>query len=276
MRVAGRIQARTCGVGRSFAKVGMRDKSGLWTKNVTIMALAWGLLLVTFLLPNVRLDGGFSRWLVRLTLSAGVPGAVAISLVGIALLTYHSGVPWKLLLQRLATHVTVLAVLLGGGAAVNEWVIKPALSVPRPNIERLAEEQALGMTAEEFYASMDKQQRRGYLRQVLMDPAFHSIALDASVRDHWIHETGYSLPSGHAFTAMLLAGYFLGMGSGVVERWRRRVFYLLPVWAVAIGCSRVLLRVHRPSDVVWGGGIGISLAVVGVCLSRWLSRERRR
>ena len=238
------------------------------------MALAWGLLLITFLLPEVRLDGGFSRWLVRLTLTAGVPGAVAISLAGMTLLIGRAGLPWKRLLQGLTAHVAVLAVLLGGGALVNERLIKPALAVPRPNIVQLAEDVSFGVTAEEFYASMSKQQRRGYLRQVLMDPAFHSIPLDATVRDHWIHETGYSMPSGHAFTAMLLAGYFLGMGSGLVGRWRRKLLYILPVWAAAIGCSRVLLRVHRPVDVLLGGGIGILLAAAGVWLSRRLLPER--
>ncbi len=257
----------------------MHRKSGLWIKSVTIVAFAWGLLLITFLLPQIRLDGGFARWLVRLTLTAGVPGAIAFGLAGVAVLTARAGVHWKRLLQQIGVHVAVLAVLLGGGALVNERVIKPALAVPRPNIVRLAEEEALGVTAEQFYASMNQQQRRGYLRQVLMDPAFHSIALDAAVRDHWIHETGYSMPSGHAFTAMLLAGYFLGVGSELVGRWRRKLLYILPVWAVAIGCSRVLLRVHRPVDVLLGGGIGILLAAVGVWLSRRLlleqgSRER--
>jgi len=255
----------------------MHRKSRSWIKIVaTIMPLAWGLLLIAFLLPEVRLDGQLSRWLIRLTFTAGVPGAVLISLVGIAVLICRAGVSPKVLFRQGVVHIAVLVVLLGGGALVNERLIKPALAVPRPNIVWLGEEEALGMTAEQFYASMNKQQRRGYLHQVLTDPAFHAIRLNAEVRDHWIHETGYSLPSGHTLAAMLLATYFLAMAAACTKRWRRRVFYLLPVWAVAIGCSRVLLRVHRPSDVVWGGGIGISLAVVGVCLSRWLSRERRR
>ena len=41
--------------------------------------------------------------------------------------------------------VLTVAIFVGGGAAINEHIIKPELKLPRPNIEWLAGEQGLGL-----------------------------------------------------------------------------------------------------------------------------------
>jgi len=253
----------------------MRRTPARWiTKPSAIMIASWLMLLPTYALPGIRLDEAFSVWLCRLTGTAGVTGAGLIGLALVGLLVIRAALSWKHLLQETLVHILVLALVLGGGALANEYLIKNSLAIPRPNIVWLAEEDALGMAAEQFYASMSKRERQAHLQQVLTDPSFDVVRLTPHVREHWIHETGFSLPSGHAFTAMLLATYFLWMGSALV--WQRWLLYLLPGWALLVAWSRVLLGVHRPEDVLWGGLLGIMLGAVAVMVSRRLLRRWRR
>jgi phosphatidylglycerophosphatase B len=220
-----------------------------------------------FFLPTIRLNTTFSVCLYWLTSTAGVTGAILIGLTLVGLLAFRAPPSWRRCLREIAVHVAVLTFLLGGGVLINEHLIKDSLAVHRPNIVQLTEEDALGMTAEQFYSSMDKLERRRYLHQVLTDASFDTISLTAKVRDHWIHETGYSLPSGHAFAAMLLATHFLAMGAVFAGGRRRWAFHVLPWWAGLVAWSRVLLGVHRPEDVVWGGLLGVLLGALGSWLS---------
>lgn len=61
----------------------------------------------------------------------------------------------------------------------------------------------------------------------------------------------FSFPSGHTSAAFLLAfiawQYSLVLGS------------VLFIWATLVGCSRVLLGVHFPTDIVAGASLGISI-----------------
>jgi len=72
--------------------------------------------------------------------------------------------------------------------------------------------------------------------------------------------SGYSFPSSHAvnnFAGATVLSYFLP-----------RARWWLFGFASTIGCSRVIVGVHYPSDVVGGGVIGM---IVGVCVV-WLFR----
>ena len=146
---------------------------------LAIMMVAWAMLLLASLLPRADLATTFAARLCRLSSTAGVTGAILIGLVLVGLLAFRTTPSWRCGLQEVLIHVAVLAVLLGGGALANEYLIKDSLAVHRPNIVRLAEEDALGMTAEQFYSSMDRRERQGYLYQVLTDPGFDAIALTA-------------------------------------------------------------------------------------------------
>src|SRR6185436_8236458 len=88
------------------------------------------------------------------------------------------------------------------------------------------------------------------------------------VRGHWIAETGYSFPSGHSFSAMLFATYFLALGLTYFSGRRLWVFYLLAVWAVAVCFSRPILRVHSPTDVCVGAIEGVLAGVLAFLLVR--------
>ncbi|MEM6988675.1 MAG: phosphatase PAP2 family protein [Pseudomonadota bacterium] len=66
----------------------------------------------------------------------------------------------------------------------------------------------------------------------------------------------FSFPSGHTMAAFLLATLLhtaLGMSAVVVY-----------TWAMLVGCSRVVLGVHFPSDIVVGAVLGIGIAMIGV------------
>ncbi|MFC2077331.1 phosphatase PAP2 family protein [Candidatus Bipolaricaulota bacterium] len=236
-------------------------------RTLRVMAVAWAGLLVSLWLPSVNLDSSFAVWVVRWTNTGDVTWTVLIGLAFAGILIFRRAVPWRRRLLEVLIHLLVLALLQGGGALINEYLIKRSLAVPRPNIVWLAEEDALGTTPEQFYASMGTHARRAYLEEVLADSGFDAIALSDEVRDHWILETGYSLPSGHASSAMLLSTYFMAMGILFLGRRHCWIFYLLPLWAVVVGWSRVLLRVHRPEDVVLGGLQGVALGVVAIAVA---------
>ncbi|MBU1049006.1 phosphatase PAP2 family protein [Candidatus Bipolaricaulota bacterium] len=246
-------------------------------KALVVMLIAWASLLITYGLPSIELSTTFSEGVIQWTRTGGVAGSAFVSVMFIGLLVFRRSLAWRRRWQEILIHIVILAVLQGGGALINEQGIKRAVAMPRPNIVWLADQDALGMTARQFYTSMNARERRSYLEHVLEDPGFHVITLTEEVRDHWIHETGYSFPSGHAFSAMLSATYFLAMGMSLIADRRRFIFYVLPVWALLVAWSRVLLRVHRPFDVVIGGLLGIVLAVLAYELARrWLDKGRGR
>jgi phosphatidylglycerophosphatase B len=221
-----------------------------------------------FRLPHIDLTGWLAvaaYWVAESGSPRGIP------LIGIALTALLVSRPGITLKQRaVEAFVIVLSVtiLLGGGAYVNEHVIKPAFAVSRPNILELAqtppEAPILKISAEAFYALPSKSARSKYLKTVLT-PEFR---LHERVREHWIAETGFSFPSDHSFSAMMFAVFFLAMGLSHFSHKRLWVFYLLPVWAVAVCFSRPILRVHSPTDVCIGSLEGTLAGMLAFLLVR--------
>ena len=165
-----------------------------------------------------------------------------------------------------------LGVLVGGSAWLNEHVVKPAVAAPRPDIRLLAADGLLGMAPTDFYQRGDKAARSHYLEQVLV-PTPASLDLSPAVRDHWIKETGYSFPSGHSLSSMLVTTAFLGLALLLLPPLRRRWVYVLIPWALGVCYSRAILRVHMPLDIFSGALIGMVLGVVTfLLLRRVLSR----
>lgn len=84
-------------------------------------------------------------------------------------------------------------------------------------------------------------------------------------------ETGYSFPSGHSATAMLLYGllaYWLIRGQR--HRGRKIVIGMAAISLILIvGFSRIYLGVHFLSDVVGGYLLGICWLIVGIVLTEW-------
>jgi len=230
-------------------------------------AVAWTALWLAYVLPS-PLDEPFASWILGLTHTGGLIGVALIAIATSVVSAFRAPRTKERVARELATHAVILAIFLGGGALANEYLLKPAFRIPRPNIEQLAESGILGMSSETFYESMPKDQRRSHLAATVGNDS--SLGLGVGVRDHWAHEAGYSFPSGHSFSAMLLATYFLLLGTTLSQAPWRRARLLLPIWAILVAWSRVLLGVHRPADVIWGGLIGLVLGAAAAALHQQL------
>ena len=241
-------------------------------RSLPALALAALSLPLSWFLPRMNLAARPMVLVSWWTTTASLWGAVALALALVSVLASGSD-GWRCRGKEALIHVVVLAVLLGGAAWANEHLLKPALGAYRPQVVRLAELDVLGMPPERFYESMERQERRAHLQEILEHPDFDAVTLSPPVRNHWIRGTGYSLPSGHALTAMCLATYFLVMGIRFAGRRWMWLFYLLPIWAVSVGWSRVLLEVHSSWDVVWGGVLGGLLGGMAIAASSMFLRD---
>jgi len=202
--------------------------------------------------------------------SGGRIGAPTIGVLMLVILITRHGMSGARRTLETALIVIVVAIFAGGGAALNEHGMKEALKIPRPNIVYLAGADGagpLGMSPDEFYGKGDKEARSELLRKTLeTEPP--PVKLGPAIRDHWIEETGYSFPSGHAFAAMFFATFFLATGVSYVSIPRRRLFYLLLPWALAVCYSRLVLRVHTPTDITIGGLEGLVLGFMAFLIFR--------
>ncbi len=241
--------------------------------NIALLLLAAVALPVTFALPQIDLATSMAVGIVAWTDTGDILGIVAVSLVLIGLLASSSAVPRRLRWRNVVVAFLVLSVFQGGAALLNEHVLKDWLAQPRPNIMWLVEHDALGMSIDQFY-SQNRDARRATLQSALEDASFDTIAMQASVRNHWIHEVGYSLPSGHALAALLCASYFLLMARRLDSLGRRILLFALPVWSMGIAWSRVLLRVHRPIDVLVGGILGLVLGMAAAWVAAHWPTQR--
>lgn len=234
--------------------------------------ITWSLILLSYFVPvlnstqspYIDLTGTLSEVAYILSFSGGKFGAPVIAVIMLLLLVSRKGPSKKRKWQEAVVLISVSLLLAGGGAALNEHIVKNEFKVPRPNIIWLAGESAagsLGMSAEHFYQLGDKMARRQPLLDVLNQvPA--PVLLSESVRSHWVEETGYSFPSGHAFSAMFFASLFLLFAVRYLSSKRQRVFYALLPWALAVCYSRTLLRVHTPTDIFVGGLQGVLLGIL--------------
>jgi len=262
----------------------IRSAGGALALGSVLRQLAWpllvtyALLLAAFLCPVVDstrgpyfdLTSAFATISYWATQSGGTIGAPIIGGLMLVLLITRHGISGARRSLEVTLVVIVVAICAGGGAALNEHGVKAALKVPRPNIVYLAGADGagpLGMSPEEFYGKGDKEARREPLRKVLeAEPA--PVELGPAVREHWIEETGYSFPSGHSFSAMFFATFFLAIGVSYISTQRLWLFYLLLPWALAVCYSRPILRVHTPTDVAVGGLEGLVLGFVAFLFVR--------
>jgi phosphatidylglycerophosphatase B len=237
-----------------------------------VLMFAW--VLLSFVLPNVPLDGEVANLAVRVSDSGNWEQLPFVAIASIALLISRPG----LRARRRAVEATVLSlamlVALAGNAALNESVIKPAFAVPRPNIVALTEARALGASIHDpadFYARGDKSVRSELLRARLAN--LEEPALSPLVREHWIVETGYSFPSGHATAAMTFASLLIALGFAWGLHGWRQLFTntLVPVWAVCVVYSRPLLEVHSGIDVTVGALAGYAWGLAAFVCVRWVA-----
>lgn len=245
---------------------------------IFLLVATWALVALCFVVPwldstrapFVDLNSLLSQvayWVAWSASSEGLPYLVLVMLViFVTRESIQNGQRWK----ELGLLTSIVLLFAGGGAALNEHFVKAELEVPRPNIAWLAGDNGLGplgMTPDQFYATGDKAARSRVLSQVL---GRSSVSLSPAVASHWVHETGYSFPSGHAFAALFVASFFVVVSVSVIKGRRRWCFYALLPWALAVCYSRPILRVHTPLDVTVGGLQGLLLGVLAGLLVRAL------
>jgi phosphatidylglycerophosphatase B len=244
---------------------------------------AWAFIPLTFVLPYVDstrapyfdLTQTFSQLTYWITQSGGKYGAAVVAVAMLIQLVIFCDSTYRQKMRPGAIVVLIAAICAGGGAALNEDIVKTRLKIPRPNIVWLAGDDGagpLGMTAEEFYASGDKATRSMLLSNVL-NARPRPLLLSPSIEAHWVEETGFSLPSGHAFAAMFFATFFLMLAATYVSFNRLWLFYTLLPWALAVCYSRPILRVHTPMDITIGGLQGLLLGLLAWAVARLLLRK---
>jgi undecaprenyl-diphosphatase len=95
--------------------------------------------------------------------------------------------------------------------------------------------------------------------------------------DPVVQAYGYSFPSGHAFTSTVSYGLLaiVAWRSDLPLIVRRLIVAAAVVLVCLIGCSRIALGVHYPTDVVagWLGGIAV-LCLVLAAITIWSARSR--
>lgn len=238
---------------------------------VTLISLI--VLAGTFLLPFSFLaihDGwGASFWLF-ITHSGGTVGVPVITIVFCVLVSWHHK-GWKRKMLTIVLSLVAFSLVLGVVARLNEYFIKEKLKVQRPNIIYL--HQNKGFDSKTFYAYESKEDRRRYLQFFLRtqndELTFDGELLHPKVLQHWVHETGYSFPSGHSFNAFLMAVLMAYIILFVYSDFRRRRFFILPfIWAALVALSRFLLGVHSSVDIIsgaaMGGAIGFGIIYIGL------------
>lgn len=234
------------------------------------MLFAW--VLLSFVLPDIALDSGAGDLAVRTSDSSDWEQLPFIAIASVVVLVSRPGVSKRRRAVESGALVLAMVVALAGNALLNEHVIKPSFAVARPNIIALTEARALGAGIHdpaEFYARGDKEVRSELLRARLAD--LDEPALSPLVREHWISETGYSFPSGHSTAAMTFATLLVALGfAWGLGGWRLVVTRtVVPIWAVCVVYSRVLLEVHSAVDVTAGTLAGFAWGLAAFAFVRW-------
>ncbi len=225
--------------------------------------------------PFFDLTQSFSQVAYWMSESGGKIGAPIVGVLMLVLLVSRVECTNSRRGREAGIVVLIVAVCAGGGAALNEHIVNAQLKIPRPNIIWLAGENGsgpLGMTSKAFYEIGDKATRGEVLSNVLNGKQA-PVPMSPAIEAHWIAETGYSLPSGHSFSAMFFATFFLAIATTYVTTKRRWVFYALLPWALVVCYSRPILRLHTPADITIGALQGLLLGFLAWVVARMLLRR---
>lgn len=94
--------------------------------------------------------------------------------------------------------------------------------------------------------------------------------------EHLVVQGGYSFPSGHAMGSIIIFGGLLFLIYKLTDQESLRwlLSFLIPVFILLIGISRIYLGVHYPSDIIGGYSLGGAWLFVSVEVFQHLRRGR--
>jgi len=87
---------------------------------------------------------------------------------------------------------------------------------------------------------------------------------------HWVHESRFSLPSGHAAFTFFIATFFSLL---LYKKGHKFLILGLFIWAVLVSYSRLLIGVHWPLDILIGAVMGVGFAYLNLIAFRPKSSE---
>ena len=224
---------------------------------------------------GVPLDGRLARVLCAVTDTGGWRLVPVVLLGALAIWATDRGAERPRRRRECLVMLGWIAFVLPSVALLNEYALKRLVAEPRPSLLRLME--AGFIPDPQAFERLGEEGRREFLESRLGGEAMPEVAAALSIHPvvlaHWIHETGYTFPSGHALNAFMAAMLFLGGALANPTPRRRGLAGTMLGWAVAVALTRVLLLVHRPVDVTAGALLG---AVLGGALVvpwwRWTQR----
>ena len=250
----------------------------LWHTLVAFLAtalLAWGAPLA---FSGVRAAQPLSRFWLLLSDSGGaIPSGVLLLLAALWVALKQTGVRARV--QKAGLFFGGAVVLVGSIALTNEHLSKPLVAAQRPYVQALQQQQLVD--GQEFYALPSKAERSKALRGLFQTHSEHPYvaALDTDIKEHWVHETGFSFPSGHSLNAFLLA-VMLGFLIQSFAPFGRFLVWTPFLWASAVSLSRVAVGAHSALDItvgaLVGGLVGSLLLLYGLLQPILGSSERRR
>jgi len=235
----------------------------------------------TFLLPygfSAIHEGWSAAFWLFISNSGGTLGVPLITIAFCLLISLHYK-GWKSKMLMITTSLIAFSIVLGVFARLNEYFIKEKLKVERPNIKYLHENKAFD--SKTFYAFETKTERRRFIESFFENQnadyiTFDDEALHPKVLKHWLHETGYSFPSGHSVNAFLMCTLMAYIMLFIYSDFRRRLFFMLPfTWAILVALSRVILGVHSPTDITLGAFMG-SIAGYTIVFTRLIDKQLKQ
>ncbi|ENY71764.1 phosphatidylglycerophosphatase B [Aeromonas diversa CDC 2478-85] len=205
-----------------------------------------------FLTHDLNQPGLYLAYLLSGTV--GLPGLL-VTLTLLLLLSHLKLRPgrreWLLLLA-------VLVALMAADWGIKA-IIKHLTQEPRPYLVWLVE-QGILPSLEQFYGEPNAQR----IEQIRA--AGQLLGLPDWLAGHWQQGVNYAFPSGHTIVTITLAQFF-----GLIWLARApRGAWLLPLWALGVAISRLLLGMHWAGDLLASALLGSATAILGA--HWWLHR----
>ena len=86
------------------------------------------------------------------------------------------------------------------------------------------------------------------------------------IEERLITQDGYSYPSGHSMMAMCLYGVLIYLVNTKLKNKKLKIFLtiFLSIVILFIGISRIYVRVHYPSDVLWAYLLTLLILIINI------------